>query len=113
VRAIESKTKFHRHIEARYPLREFYPGEVVNGRIGLRYQSDDGFKPTLIRNSERCIDAQTKLGQTNNVGYIQVFKLFIVWDVEKDGLDTLATCHLVPIDYHGFWKGFEREFASY
>ncbi|HEY1255124.1 MAG TPA: hypothetical protein VGF01_10120 [Terracidiphilus sp.] len=85
----------------------------MNGRIGLRYQSDDGFKPTLIRNSERCIDAQTKLGQTNNVGYIQVFKLFIVWDVEKDGLDTLATCHLVPIDYHGFWKGFEREFASY
>ena len=64
----------------------------MNREIGLLNQTDDGFEPALIRNSERCIDAQAKLGQAHDVGYIQVFKLFIVWDVEKDGLDTLATC---------------------
>ena len=63
VPAIESKTKFQWHIEAGDPLREIDPREVMNGRIGLRNQSDDGFEPALIRNSERCIDAQAKLGQ--------------------------------------------------
>lgn len=97
VRAIESETKFNRHIEAWYSLGEFYSREVMNGRIGLRNQIDDGFKPALIRNSESCIDAQTKLCQTYDVGNIQILKLTILWDVEKDGLDSLATCHLAPI----------------
>jgi len=113
VRAIESKTKFHRHIEAGNPLRNFNPRKVMNRIIGLRNQTDDGFEPALIRNSERCIDVQAKLGQTYNVGNIQVFKLFIVWDVKKDGIDTLATCHLAPIACHCSWKGFEIRPASF
>jgi hypothetical protein len=84
----------------------------MNREIGSLDQADDGFEPTLIRNCKRRINAQAKLGQAYDISHIQVFKLFVVWDVEKDGIDTLATCHALPITCHGLWREGEIRFAS-
>ena len=93
MRTMKRETKFQRHIEAGNPLRGLDPRQVMNREIGLVDQTDDGFEPALVRNGERRIDAQAKLGQAYDVSQIKVFKLFIVWDVEEHGLDALAPWH--------------------
>jgi len=58
-------------------------------------QTDDRGKPALIGNSERGIDANSKLGQADSVAEVKVFEAAVVRNIEEDGFDPLCPGHSI------------------
>ncbi len=99
VGAVQRQAKLYGHVEARDSLRQLNAREIVNRKVRLLDESDDGFEPALVWDREGCIYAQTKLGEADQVSQIQILERLIVRDVEEYRFYALAPCHTKPIAY--------------
>jgi hypothetical protein len=69
-RSVKGEAQFDWHIESGNAAREFDAGQIVDGKIGLLDQVNNGFQSALVRNRKGGVDAKTKLSQADEVGKI-------------------------------------------
>ncbi len=76
--------------------------------LRLLVQLDDGVQPSLIRHGKGGIDAESELGEPNNISYVEPFEGFVVWNIEKDGLNSSRPGHTISLRQLGWTSGYGK-----